>query len=113
MDVGSTIRAAREAAGLTQAQLAERSGTSQATLSAYEHGRKMPSAETLGRVLAATGSRLVVEPASRPVVSPGPGRLQQLGETLGQVIELAAALPSRHARTLRYPRLPTPPAGGA
>lgn len=110
MDVASTIRAAREQAGLTQAELAQRSGTSQATLSAYEHGHKTPSADTFDRILAAAGVRLATEPAARAVVSPGSARLRSLGETLTDVIELAAALPSRHAPTLRYPRLPSPPA---
>jgi len=112
MDVADTIRAARLDAGLTQTQLAERSGTSQATLSAYEHGRKKPSAETLSRILAAAGVRLATEPASRPVLTPGPGRLEKLADTLGQVIELAAELPTRHSPTLTYPRLPIAPTGG-
>lgn len=108
MDVGPSIREARLNAGLTQAELAERSGTSQATLSAYEHGHKVPSAETLARVLAAAGVRLVTEPAPRPVRTPGPSSLQRLGRTLGEVLELAAELPTRHAAELRYPRLPAP-----
>ena len=112
MDVGATISEARRRAGLTQAELAERSGTSQATLSAYEHGRKVPSAETLGRVLAATGVRLATEPATRPVITPGGSRLERLASTLVEVIDLAAELPTRHARRLRYPRLPGPPASG-
>jgi transcriptional regulator with XRE-family HTH domain len=113
MDVGATILAARRQAGLTQAELAERCGTSQATLSAYEHGRKRPSAETLDRILGAAGVRLAIEPASRPVLTPGPGRLERLARTLGEVVELAAELPSRHSPTLRYPRLPSPPGGAA
>ena len=112
MDVGATIRMARSDAGLTQAQLAERCGTSQATLSAYERNRKHPSAETLDRILAAAGARLAVEPAARPVRTPGAGRLERLGRTLGQVVELAAELPSRHSPTLDYPRLPAPRGSG-
>jgi transcriptional regulator with XRE-family HTH domain len=106
MDAGAAIRRARTDAGLTQAELASRSGTSQATLSAYEHGHKVPSAATLGRILAAAGFRLVAEPASRAVTSPGRARLEELGDTLAQVLELAAELPVRHSPTLRYPRLP-------
>ena len=110
MDVGSTIHAARSDAGLTQAQLAERSGTSQATLSAYEHNHKRPAADTLDRILAAAGVRLTATTASRPVLTPGAGRLERLARTLGQVIELAAELPARHSPTLDYPRLPRPEA---
>lgn len=107
------IREARLRADLTQAQLAERSGTSQATLSAYEAGRKVPSAETLGRVLAASGARLSSTPASRPTLTPGGVKLERLAGTLVEVIELAAELPTRHARRLRYPRLPHTPVHGA
>lgn len=106
MDVGTTIRAARLRAGLTQAELAERSGTSQATLSAYEQGRKAPSIATLERVLAATGSRLGTTNGARPLTTPGRARLERLGATLVEVIDLAAELPTRHAERLRYPRLP-------
>ena len=40
------IRAARRRAGLTQAELARRAGTSQPVVSAYEHGRRDPSVGT-------------------------------------------------------------------
>jgi transcriptional regulator with XRE-family HTH domain len=53
---------ARTWAGLGQTELAARAGTSRPTLSAYEHGRKAPTADTLERVLAAAGARLDVVP---------------------------------------------------
>jgi transcriptional regulator with XRE-family HTH domain len=96
---------ARLAAGLTQAELARRSGTSQATLSAYEHGTKVPSASTLARVLAAAGRRLVTRPASRAVLTPTGAELERRGRILVQVLELAERLPKRRARTLRFPPL--------
>ncbi len=46
---------ARRQAGLTQTDLAERAGTSQAAVSAYESGRRSPSVDTLCRILAAAG----------------------------------------------------------
>ena len=49
------IRMARRKAGLTQTILAERAGTSQAAVSAYESGRRSPSVDTLSRLLAAAG----------------------------------------------------------
>lgn len=52
------IRMARRQAGLTQTELAERAGTSQAAVSAYESGRRSPSVDTLVRILAATGLEL-------------------------------------------------------
>jgi transcriptional regulator with XRE-family HTH domain len=49
------IRIARRKAGLTQAVLAARAGTSQAAVSVYESGRRSPSVDTLSRLLAAAG----------------------------------------------------------
>ena len=43
MDRAYLIEVARRASGLTQAELAARSGTSQATMSAYERGLKSPT----------------------------------------------------------------------
>lgn len=52
------LREARRRAGLSQADLARRAGTSQPTVSAYERGHKDPSAATLARLLAVTGTTL-------------------------------------------------------
>jgi transcriptional regulator with XRE-family HTH domain len=106
MDAGDAIKRARLRAGLTQHALAARAGTSQATISAYESGRKQPSLETLDRVLAATGARLEVVPeARRRVRRPSKSELARAGRTLRDVIELAEALPVKHKRALEYPRL--------
>lgn len=104
MTPATLIEHSRRAAGLSQAALAERSGTSQPTISAYESGRKDPSAATLARILAATGRRLTVVPGT-VVRSPGQRELKRRGEILAQVIELAEALPARHTAELRYPPL--------
>jgi transcriptional regulator with XRE-family HTH domain len=106
MDAATLLREARLRAGLSQAQLAERSGTSQATLCAYERGTKTPSASTLERVLAAAGRRLTTAPASRPVRTPAAGALERAGRTLVEVLELAAQLPSSHDRDELFPGLP-------
>ncbi|APX34019.1 hypothetical protein BH708_16330 [Brachybacterium sp. P6-10-X1] len=55
------IRAEREAAGLTQAALARAASVPQPNLSAYENGRRTPSAEVLERLREA----LRVRPSSR------------------------------------------------
>ncbi len=102
------LRNARLSAGLTQAQLAQRSATSQATLSAYERGRKVPAASTLARILAAAGYRLTAAPARRAVVTPGPAEHKRAAATLVDVITLAAALPTAHRPEIGYPRLPAP-----
>jgi transcriptional regulator with XRE-family HTH domain len=106
MDVGATLRRARERAGLTQGVLAARAGTSQATISAYERGVKQPSVATFSRLLASAGARLAVEPLGRSVVAePSAAELAAAGATLAEVITLAEALPVRHSRELGYPRL--------
>ena len=95
MDIGPSIRGARTRARLTQAELARRSGTSQATLSAYETGRKKPSVATLSRILEAAGAELTVRP----------GPLRRNGHALEQVLALAEQMPTRHAAELQFPRL--------
>lgn len=52
---------ARTAAGLTQAELARRAGTTQSAIARLEGGRVSPSVETLRKYAAATGRRLRVE----------------------------------------------------
>jgi transcriptional regulator with XRE-family HTH domain len=105
VDVPAEIASSRRAAGLTQAELARRSGTSQATISAYEHGTKTPSSATLGRVLAATGRRLTTVPGTAPVLVPGADELEHRAKVLSQVLDLAERLPARRPRPLAYPRL--------
>lgn len=47
---------------MNQGELAERAGTSRPTLSAYEHGRKTPTVDTMSRLLAAAGTRIELAP---------------------------------------------------
>jgi transcriptional regulator with XRE-family HTH domain len=105
MDVAPRLRGARHRAGLTQAALARRAGTSQATISAYERGRKEPSVETLSRLLAASGVRLTAAAASAAVVPPTKTQLARAGRALVDVMLLAEALPTRHTPELRFPPL--------
>ena len=106
MYVGSALRTARKRASFSQAELAIRTGTSQATISAYESGAKVPSLPTLERLLRATGHRITVARQSRRVAAePTPQQLSQVGRRLIDVIALAEALPVRHEPALRYPRL--------
>lgn len=57
------ILKARRLAGLSQDELARRSGTSRPTLSAYERGRKSPSLMTTKRIVRAAGFELDIAPA--------------------------------------------------
>ena len=105
METAVTVREARERARLSQAELAALVGTSQATISAYESGRKQPSVATLSRLLAAMGCRLAVEPATQRVREPSALQMARAGEILVQVMQLAEALPVHHQSSLRFPRL--------
>lgn len=105
MDAAAVLRDARLRAGLSQAALAARAATSQATISAYESGSKQPTVATFSRLLAAIGERLEVSPAPASFTEPSEAQLSRAGRVLEQVIALAEALPVRHARDLAYPRL--------
>ena len=52
------MREARRRAGMTQAELAERAGTTQSVVSAYESDGRQPSLPVLLRLIAATGHAL-------------------------------------------------------
>lgn len=103
MDPAAELRVARARAGLSQRALAALGSTSQATLSAYESGRKQPSVAVLHRLLAATGAelRVVNAPGRRSTAD-----LERAGRHLAEALELAEALPFRRASELDYPRLP-------
>ena len=60
------IREARQAAGLTMAELAERAGSSKPTVSRYENGLVDPGAQTLNRLLHACGQELLAQPVGLP-----------------------------------------------
>jgi len=51
---------ARSEAGLTQQELAEKMGTSQAYIARLEGGKEKPSTRTLNRIAKATGHRVVI-----------------------------------------------------
>lgn len=58
--LAAQIIEARARAGLTQAELAERMGTSQSAIARLESGRSRPSTSTLTKLAAATGTKLRV-----------------------------------------------------
>ena len=60
VEVRDLVISARDAANLTQKQLAQRSGVSQANISKIENGNYHPSLSTLKRIADALGKRLVV-----------------------------------------------------
>lgn len=67
MTPGSLIRNARRSAGLSQASLASRLGTTQSAIARLERDASSPRVETVERALKACGQRL--ELGSRPTQS--------------------------------------------
>jgi transcriptional regulator with XRE-family HTH domain len=102
VDAARTLRRARLDAGLTLRALAERAGTSHATLAAYEAGRVVPRVDTLDRVLRAAGYATDIGVARRPDASDAERSAK--GQELLDALELAAMFPARHTRRLRFPR---------
>jgi transcriptional regulator with XRE-family HTH domain len=100
MSAATTLRDARRRAGLSLRALAQRAGTSHATLAAYESGAKTPRVDTLTRILRAAGFTLDLELSARIEEGDTAAR----GRELAEVLELAAQFPARHARVLPYPR---------
>jgi transcriptional regulator with XRE-family HTH domain len=96
---GLLIGQIRQRSRLSQAELARRSGIQQSVLSAYEHGRRQPSAAALARIAGAGGLELQVSPLTDA------DALARSGEILIDVLELADRLPSKAPGELRYPPL--------
>lgn len=90
------LRRARRGAGLTQRELARRTGISQSVLSAYERGRRQPSVIAAARILDAAGFRFALKPRIDE---------DRAGVVLPQLLGLADALPKRRRGQLSYPRL--------
>jgi DNA-binding XRE family transcriptional regulator len=59
-EISAELIRARSRAGLSQAELAARMGTSQSTIASLESGQTLPSTKTLLRYAEATGSRFHV-----------------------------------------------------
>ncbi len=100
------IQAVRRRQGLSQAELARRAGTSQPVISAYEHGRREPSVETLRKLVEAGGERLHMDAVLPGSDDPPPADAQEHARRLLEVLTLADAI-SVHRRTskLTAPRL--------
>jgi transcriptional regulator with XRE-family HTH domain len=93
MEAATVLRRARRRSRLTLRELAGRAGTSHATLSAYEAGRKVPTVATLDRIVRAAGG--------------GAARAAR-GQELIDVLELASMFPARHEPELSFPRFGRP-----
>jgi transcriptional regulator with XRE-family HTH domain len=92
---GQQLRELRRRAGLTQDEVARRSGVGTTVLSAYECGRREPGADTFLRIVDAIGFEPTWTRRLDPAVQ---------GRRLVEVLELAEALPFR-PRPMPRPRL--------
>jgi len=88
--IATTLRSVRKDAGLSQADLAGRAGTSQPALARYETGAALPTLPTLERLLSACGRQLRIE------APPVDGRFEKATSVRGQL--------GPHAETLRKRR---------
>jgi len=86
VEYGKVLRSARSQAGLTVSALADRAGTSRATLSAYEHGRKAPMVTTFERIVNAAGFAIALEPLIT---------FRQVAGYRGRTITVPSQLPQR------------------
>lgn len=68
-DLAERVRRAREHAGLTQAELASKIGSTQPAVARLEAGGSTPSLATLRRIAGALGFDLVVELRPRRVAA--------------------------------------------
>ena len=66
---GALLHKARSEAGLTQAELAARAGTTQSVVSAYESGHRQPSMPTLAALVDAAGCELVIGVRRQPAAA--------------------------------------------
>ena len=85
--------------GLSQAELARRTGLPRSVVNAYVRGKREPRAGALARLAAAGGLELRLAPRVPPV------DVDRASRILVQVLELAEALPFRPRPELGYPRL--------
>ena len=83
---GATLRALRQRAEQTQAEVASVTGIPVTVLSAYERGRRQPGLDAAARIIAALGFRVEFVPAITPAVQ---------AQRLEDVLTLAGALPYR------------------
>jgi transcriptional regulator with XRE-family HTH domain len=94
---GRFLRQVRESRGLTQAEVAEIIGSSQPTVSAYEHDRKMPSADTLNKIVAGCGYLLTASAGTQVIICPTPqaGWFEDEGLPPRDATDMALAAASR------------------
>ena len=85
LDSASIIREIRMQSGLSQAELAEKAGTSQPAVARYETGASHPSTATLQRIAAAAGFEIRVEIKKAHRRDLSGNRAKKLRENRGEI----------------------------
>jgi transcriptional regulator with XRE-family HTH domain len=100
VDVRQLVVVARARSGLSQRELAQRSGTSAAAICQYEGGQRTPRVDTLARIVEAAGASLVFELRwpQRTTLD-----LERNGRILADLLDLADHLPRRSKPRLEFP----------
>lgn len=80
LEIGALLKNARQAAGLTQVQLATAADTAQPAVAAYESGVRTPTLKTLDRLLDACEHNLCV--SAHPRIRRGAASLEQLAPAI-------------------------------
>lgn len=102
--MASAIIEARKRARLTQAQLAERMGTTQTVVARLESGSGMPSTRTLERVADATGLIMTVVFAEKASTRPMAAASALPPKPAAEKKLHARLLPRKRAAPVRRPR---------
>jgi uncharacterized protein len=97
MDTAELLRDARRGAGLTQAELARRAGTSQAMVARYETGVASPTVRTLQRLLRAAGRELELSSVAAQTGNPA-SSLAMLREHRAEISAAAEHVGARNVR---------------
>ncbi len=106
MNAPELLRHTRLRNGLTQAEVAQRAGTSQPVISAYEHGRRDPTTNMFRQLIAAAGGRLSLS-AERPDsdLEPPIGPQEHAARLVDLLGLVDAIPPKRRSATLDAPRM--------
>ena len=89
---------ARKSSRLTQAQVAERAGTSQSAVVRYEKGLQTPSVDTLRRLLKANGQELILEVKKSKKVGAKSELYKIVQNNRGEIREILHSLGARNIR---------------
>ncbi len=99
--IGPALARARRSAGLTQAELATRIGTTQASITRLERGRFLPSVRTLRRIAAALDLTFAIGGAGGHEARSGPRSAPTLDEVRAHRAEIVAIAAAEGADDVR------------